>query len=108
MQAVVVARRIPEEQRRGSCLAGPVSRDRKSTRLNSSHDQISYAVFCLKKKKNVIPLAGDSSDEQLERAVRQDAALVLWAIVDWGLVVIVPDCVAMFQGCTHTTGLGQR
>src|SRR2546428_7432779 len=25
--------------------------DRKSTRLNSSHDQISYAVFCLKKKK---------------------------------------------------------
>src|SRR5216683_4003361 len=26
--------------------------DRKSTRLNSSHDQISYAVFCLKKKNN--------------------------------------------------------
>src|SRR2546427_7399425 len=29
-------------------------RDRKSTRLNSSHSQISYAVFCLKKKKKVI------------------------------------------------------
>src|SRR2546421_5044678 len=28
-----------------------VIKDRKSTRLNSSHDQISYAVFCLKKKK---------------------------------------------------------
>src|SRR5256886_11209911 len=28
-----------------------ISRDRKSTRLNSSHSQISYAVFCLKKKK---------------------------------------------------------
>src|SRR2546428_1863772 len=28
------------------------NRDRKSTRLNSSHDQISYAVFCLKKKNN--------------------------------------------------------
>src|SRR2546430_13544310 len=28
--------------------------DRKSTRLNSSHSQISYAVFCLKKKKNII------------------------------------------------------
>src|SRR2546421_9569535 len=27
--------------------------DRKSTRLNSSHDQISYAVFCLKKKNTV-------------------------------------------------------
>src|SRR2546430_15232155 len=32
----------------GVCL---VTRDRKSTRLNSSHSQISYAVFCLKKKK---------------------------------------------------------
>src|SRR2546427_2828618 len=29
---------------------GIAMRDRKSTRLNSSHDQISYAVFCLKKK----------------------------------------------------------
>src|SRR2546430_5543757 len=29
----------------------PPVRDRKSTRLNSSHSQISYAVFCLKKKK---------------------------------------------------------
>src|SRR2546430_2976664 len=29
-------------------------RDRKSTRLNSSHSQISYAVFCLKKKKSDI------------------------------------------------------
>src|SRR5206468_12686477 len=31
--------------------------DRKSTRLNSSHDQISYAVFCLKKKNNKTALA---------------------------------------------------
>src|SRR5207302_2224430 len=30
--------------------------DRKSTRLNSSHVKISYAVFCLKKKKNRLPL----------------------------------------------------
>src|SRR2546430_13654560 len=30
--------------------------DRKSTRLNSSHSQISYAVFCLKKKKNITPV----------------------------------------------------
>src|SRR2546421_7466231 len=28
--------------------------DRKSTRLNSSHDQISYAVFCLKKKNSTV------------------------------------------------------
>src|SRR2546428_8364239 len=31
--------------------------DRKSTRLNSSHDQISYAVFCLKKKKECLILS---------------------------------------------------
>src|SRR3712207_7882882 len=35
----------------GGCRGG--SRDRKSTRLNSSHANISYAVFCLKKKKNL-------------------------------------------------------
>src|SRR2546428_2282243 len=35
-----------------------VSQDQKSTRLNSSHDQISYAVFCLKKKRS---LANDHS-----------------------------------------------
>src|SRR5688572_31095053 len=32
-----------------------VAEDRKSTRLNSSHSQISYAVFCLKKKKKKKP-----------------------------------------------------
>src|SRR2546427_6017931 len=36
---------------RGGCEHGPPQEDRKSTRLNSSHSQISYAVFCLKKKK---------------------------------------------------------
>src|SRR6478672_2795591 len=34
------------------CGPQPPGEDRKSTRLNSSHDQISYAVFCLKKKTN--------------------------------------------------------
>src|SRR2546430_8185974 len=42
-----LARAVPAEERDG--LAG--EEDRKSTRLNSSHSQISYAVFCLKKKK---------------------------------------------------------
>src|SRR5438128_8485469 len=32
--------------------------DRKSTRLNSSHGSISYAVFCLKKKKTMTPIGG--------------------------------------------------
>src|SRR3989442_10255863 len=39
-----------ETRNRGACRA-----DRKSTRLNSSHVRISYAVFCLKKKKNNEP-----------------------------------------------------
>src|SRR5688572_31967320 len=39
----------PARRRRLGGARGP--RDRKSTRLNSSHSQISYAVFCLKKKK---------------------------------------------------------
>src|SRR2546430_10342565 len=34
-----------------SARAAATGQDRKSTRLNSSHSQISYAVFCLKKKK---------------------------------------------------------
>src|SRR5258705_8805857 len=34
-----------------ACPTHPTERDRKSTRLNSSHLGISYAVFCLKKKK---------------------------------------------------------
>src|SRR2546428_12199085 len=50
--------RSSDPDRRRACLQrqqlgqwGQSQRDRKSTRLNSSHDQISYAVFCLKKKK---------------------------------------------------------
>src|SRR5690349_23725731 len=48
---------VHERGRRGAARArsafgaGSGGRDRKSTRLNSSHVEISYAVFCLKKKK---------------------------------------------------------
>src|SRR2546430_3128221 len=38
--------------RETNTASGPKKPDRKSTRLNSSHSQISYAVFCLKKKKH--------------------------------------------------------
>src|SRR5438874_6354208 len=45
------ARTGSTRRRRGSASSrGSSSRDRKSTRLNSSHVEISYAVFCLKKK----------------------------------------------------------
>src|SRR3712207_7025362 len=42
--------RLGEAEEIAACVAFLV-RDRKSTRLNSSHANISYAVFCLKKKK---------------------------------------------------------
>src|SRR2546421_7396797 len=41
------------KNRHTQCKATEEEIDRKSTRLNSSHDQISYAVFCLKKKKKI-------------------------------------------------------
>src|SRR2546429_5865283 len=42
---------LPDERRRLGADALDQRADRKSTRLNSSHGYISYAVFCLKKKK---------------------------------------------------------
>src|SRR3712207_7357725 len=50
--AQVVHRHGPPAQQRPRAAG----RDRKSTRLNSSHANISYAVFCLKKKKNITEL----------------------------------------------------
>src|SRR5260221_3958895 len=45
-------RRALRTLRRNACFDFIRGEDRKSTRLNSSHTVISYAVFCLKKKKN--------------------------------------------------------
>src|SRR2546430_6633421 len=63
------ARRRQPEPATG--MAG-VARDRKSTRLNSSHSQISYAVFCLKKKSHILAnyTAQDSAAEAREQQVR--------------------------------------
>src|SRR2546421_2817887 len=48
-------------RRRVARVCGREHLDRKSTRLNSSHDQISYAVFCLKKKKKNEYTAGSTT-----------------------------------------------
>src|SRR5437870_7896473 len=59
---------VPRRSREGDALDGAggdarpasrryLSRDRKSTRLNSSHVAISYAVFCLKKKKEIVQIS---------------------------------------------------
>src|SRR2546427_8626273 len=45
------SRNAEERRRAASISTRGKCKDRKSTRLNSSHSQISYAVFCLKKKK---------------------------------------------------------
>src|SRR2546428_9214558 len=48
--------------------------DRKSTRLNSSHDQISYAVFCLKKKKKNTPRASANTRDCSLSSVQTESA----------------------------------
>src|SRR2546422_7923188 len=58
---------INEGARRGFAWA---ALDRKSTRLNSSHGYISYAVFCLKKKKQHTQLSEQSTHKFLEIATR--------------------------------------
>src|SRR2546430_14751714 len=49
-QLATIAGQQPSVRRARKSIANFKLRDRKSTRLNSSHSQISYAVFCLKKK----------------------------------------------------------
>src|SRR5437763_13290248 len=56
-------RREPEIWNASSQISG----DRKSTRLNSSHRCISYAVFCLKKKKKGLNRVVDAFAEVIER-----------------------------------------
>src|SRR5688572_30949484 len=62
--------RVRTRERSLPCLP-PHDRDRKSTRLNSSHSQISYAVFCLKKKKTqeADPLLHPAGRNQARRTV---------------------------------------
>src|SRR2546430_7301831 len=50
-----ILRLLPEEGREPHAVLDGGERDRKSTRLNSSHSQISYAVFCLKKNNSPRP-----------------------------------------------------
>src|SRR5690348_17364665 len=74
------ARRTRRGARGNTCRATAAGPDRKSTRLNSSHPSISYAVFCLKKKKTAQTLdtlanSGlDASTYHLVRLAALDAA----------------------------------
>src|SRR2546430_3968484 len=64
----VAARGLVELDELGARRHEAAQLDRKSTRLNSSHSQISYAVFCLKKKK----LKDTAIDNLREDVVAQD------------------------------------
>src|SRR3712207_8012883 len=48
---------------RGHVASRAPTQDRKSTRLNSSHANISYAVFCLKKKKDAAHVVGEAPQQ---------------------------------------------
>src|SRR2546422_4773495 len=61
------------EVRRGTASSSRV--DRKSTRLNSSHGYISYAVFCLKKKKKKKLAVSHVMDDQTDPQLSQILAL---------------------------------
>src|SRR6267143_4048153 len=63
------SRRIRRTERCSTLSNSAWNRDRKSTRLNSSHSSISYAVFCLK-KKNINHNVGFQSKLKLHQLVR--------------------------------------
>src|SRR2546427_3047840 len=70
--------RGPRRQPAGPSVPCPLDplRDRKSTRLNSSHSQISYAVFCLKKKNSITKLDFATKVEELHLAAQRNQHLV--------------------------------
>src|SRR2546421_8237464 len=68
--------------------------DRKSTRLNSSHDQISYAVFCLKKKKK--------KNNNIRRQLI--SSRMLSPQRDQELHAVLPNPTRLRKRCTTLTG----
>src|SRR5258707_10328668 len=60
--------RLDQQERLYASEGRTLSIDRKSTRLNSSHANISYAVFCLKKKKNKSEDNEGTSDRDQHKA----------------------------------------
>src|SRR2546421_4191703 len=71
------AKKVPTGARMSTSMRRSSELDRKSTRLNSSHDQISYAVFCLKKKN-------DTSTVKGRRATGDDPVLCRTPLGIWG------------------------
>src|SRR5256886_10113071 len=73
---------------RGTAVANQTTTgaDRKSTRLNSSHSQISYAVFCLKKKKKARMLLRDEPAEHDTGERKQEHSDVRYLLELYGVI----------------------
>src|SRR2546430_11397631 len=86
-----------------SPLSPRTKRDRKSTRLNSSHSQISYAVFCLKKKnKNLshelimlllLRLLAHLYKSSID-VIQKCYALIIFHLLEWVIIVVGLVCAA--------------
>src|SRR5205809_5791496 len=72
----VVSAMPPHSQQPRSRRSGAQARDRKSTRLNSSHGYISYAVFCLKKKKTKIQTSKLQKAETNQAYTSSEAVII--------------------------------
>src|SRR5437588_9436263 len=71
-RSVELSQRKAQRCHRWSSNAKAATRDRKSTRLNSSHTVISYAVFCLKKKTKNGKKRGRHTPQEKEGNSKQD------------------------------------
>src|SRR5256886_3386303 len=79
----------------GSVASNEMFGDRKSTRLNSSHSQISYAVFCLKKKTAHEVIAKDATISAGMHVSQDDSEKIHSLLVDidyWPLGVVSCTC----------------
>src|SRR3989449_5861546 len=70
----VAPNELRDAARDGALIARQLGLDRKSTRLNSSHGYISYAVFCLKKKKKLHSSRANVAGSRPPHAATRDRA----------------------------------
>src|SRR2546430_7592761 len=71
-EATATYGRVDRQPRRRNSNEAALGSDRKSTRLNSSHSQISYAVFCLKKKKSLYQNSPSATQPRIFRTRQQE------------------------------------
>src|SRR6266496_512916 len=90
-------------RRPGDCRAPPPGsryhgrQDRKSTRLNSSHVEISYAVFCLKKKNDYVAVSPYTPLSQAIEVMKKDEGGCVFFFV---LMIVRPPCSTLFPYTT--------